>query len=201
MSALKVPLLTFPTIFIRGSYLGGMDQLIDAESSGRLDELLRSERVHFPGTATMAIDRLKLCTGPRGQPWYCFQLHAYANFVRVVSAFHVLLFAIWLGVASTVADVAMGIALAIIFDLAVFVILGPTPLAPLCTLATALAWRFRGDAVSSLPYKVVFGVYVFGLSSVLLCGDRYSECAARTTSRLTISGLLTNSALLAILRF
>jgi len=199
---LRQPLITFPVILVRGVYLGGFDQLQDAMESGRFDELRSGPQRHFPEGVGMIEDPMNLLVGPRGQEWYCFQLHVYANYVRMVSLFHIAFFvgAIGLSYLSPVASVLLLWIFAI--DMAIFTITGPTPVALISTLATLVVWRFRGPAVTSIPYKIVMGlIYIAVLLPTLLCGIRdWHDCNMKG-ARLTLVGLILNSSLLAILRF
>jgi len=151
----------------------------------------------FPSGVFEMPDPVRLLSGPRGQPWWCFQLHVYANYVRLVSAIHVCIFAVSLFLSGTSTVTSLVLLGALTVDMAIFTLLGPTPLAPLSTCVTVALWRFRGAAVTSLPYKAVMGVfYVAVLTPIILKQDVES-----TVSKGTITSLLINSLLLAILRF
>lgn len=185
---------------MNGAFLGGFDQLSDALASGYFTELQMSNRQPFPGLASVP-DPIKLFSGARGQPWYHFQLHVFANFIRALSAVHVITFAVCAALSSSspaFVQVALWI---VIGDLAIFVLFGPTPLAPLCTLVTLVVWRFRGNAVTSLIYKFVFGFYVFLLGGTLLCSEGGAACVGSGAMNAALGSLLINSALLAVLRF
>ncbi|CAE8626742.1 unnamed protein product [Polarella glacialis] len=67
---LRLPLVTYPLIFVRGVFLGGSDQLVDALDSGMFDKLLGAPRKPFPTGVFAMPDPLRLLCGPRGQPWY-----------------------------------------------------------------------------------------------------------------------------------
>jgi hypothetical protein len=200
---LRLPLITFPLIFVQGSYIGGFDQLQEAVDSGRFEELIAEVSKPFPSGARLLADPLHLLIGPRGQPWYCFQLHVYANYIRVISALHVALFAAAVALADCCPVPVLIIYWLIAIDMTVFTLAGPTPLAPMSTLVIVLAWRFRGPSVTSIPYKAVIGVvYVAALAPVLACGARAEGCDELVeNSRVRVAGLITNSALLAVLRF
>lgn len=199
MNALHVPILSFPTIFVNGAFLGGFDQLSDAIASGYFVELQKAQRQVFPGLGSVP-DPIKLLSGARGQPWYHFQLHVYANFVRALSAVHVVIFALCAALSSSSPAFLQGALWLVIADLTIFVLLGPTPFAPLCTLVTIAVWRFRGNAVTSLIYKFVFGFYVISLGGVLLCSEGGVACVGTGAMNAALGSLLINSALLAVLR-
>lgn len=196
---LGLPLLSFPVIFVNGAFIGGLEQLQDVLAAGRLETLLNAPRQGFPSGIRTIDDPVQLLTGPRGQPWYCFQLHVYGNVVRMLSLLHVVVFAVALGV-NGVSPAAAHVILAITFvDLAIFLLLGPTPVAPICTLVTVCVWRFRGNAVTSLPYKAVIGAaYCLNIGAMLTC-SKPKECNARFVAG--VSGMLVNSSFLAFFRF
>lgn len=191
-----MPMLTFPAIFVKGIFLGGLEQLQDAVSSSKFIELLASQRQ--PGDKREIPDPKVLFKGPRGQPWYCFQLHVFTNFIRALSMLHVALFAISAAVSFSAPAASYVILWIVVVDLVVFFLTGPTPLAPLSTLVTLAVWRFRGNAATSFPYKFIFAVYIFTLVTTLLANSTSSfDDAARTA----LSGLVLNSSLLAFFRF
>jgi len=47
-TALRYPMLTFPAVFVRGAFIGGLEQLRDATASGSILVLLKAERSVFP---------------------------------------------------------------------------------------------------------------------------------------------------------
>jgi len=163
-------MLSFPAVFVRGAFLGGFEQLQDVLALGRLDEMLSAPMSTFPADANSMPDPVKLTVGPRGQRWFAFQLHVYGNFVRMLSLLHVILFALMLAAGSAAPGIVTGSIWAVTADLVLFTLLGPTPLAPISTLVTVFVWRFRGNAVTSLPYKIVIGAfYIFNMATVLTC--------------------------------
>lgn len=196
---LGLPLLSFPVIFVNGAFIGGLEQLQDILATGRLETLLNAPRQGFPAGVRMVDDPVQLWAGPRGQPWYCFQLHVYGNVVRMLSLLHVVAFAVTLAV-NSVSHAAAHVILAILFvDLAIFMLLGPTPIAPICTLVTVLVWPFRGNAVTSLPYKVVIGAaYCYNIGVMLTC-SKPRDCNTRFVAG--VSYMIVNSAFLAFFRF
>lgn len=194
---LRLPLVTFPVIFVQGIHLGGADQLTEALQSGLFDQVAASPRKPFPEGVFEIPDPIRLLVGPRGQPWYHFQFHCYANYVRAISAVHVAIFAIALATSESDQFVGLGLGWLLVVDMTMFTLLGPTPFAPLSTCVTLAIWPFRGPAVTSLPYKAVIGVaYVASLTQLLTRGDLQS-----TAGRATLGSLLTNSLLLTFLRF
>jgi len=197
-------MLSFPAVFVRGAFLGSFEQLRDAISTGRLNILISAPIQTFPANASALHDPVKLLVGPRGQPWYCFQLHVFGNFVRVLSALHVVLFVIMLAVYDAAPGLAKGILCVMGVDLVIFTLFGPTPVAPICTLVTFLSWRIRGNAVTSLPYKAVIGfAYVIGILGALTCTNLMGKApdSCSTSAKATIGTMLVNSIFLALFRF
>lgn len=191
--ALRLPLLTFPVIFVKGTHIGGSDQLHELRDSGRLDGYVKATKQPFPGTPPE--DPVKLTTGPDSTPWYCFQTQVYGNVVRAASFVQVLLLVLFQFTYQSTPVVAAAIMWLLLVDLSIFTLFGPTPIAPIWTLVTVLTWRFRGGAVSSWPYKLVFfGGYVVPFASGML-GDGVGGLGG------VAAGLAVNSTMLAILRF
>jgi len=201
---LGLPIITFPVIFVQGAYIGGFDQLQQALETRRFGELQEVPLKRFPSGVGLMADPIRVLSGPRGQPWYCFQLHVYANYVRVISAVHVVCFIAALALKDSSPVLSDMILWIVAIDMLVFTLMGPTPLAILSTMVTILVWRFRGPAVTSIPYKVVPGMtYVLALVFVLVCSDGQCEIPSFLNDSKTgvVAGFITNSAMLAILRF
>lgn len=204
---LGLPMVSFPAVFVRGAFLGSFEQLQDVVSTGRLDEFLIAPMADFPADASAMPDPVKLLVGPRGQRWFAFQLHVYGNFVRMLSLLHVVLFAFMLAIANAAPGLATGMLWVIVVDLAIFTMTGPTPLAPVCTLVTMFVWRFRGNAVTSLPYKAIIGAaYIFNIAGVLTCSNIFGGALFKVDKcpddfKLRIGGMLLNSTFLAFFRF
>lgn len=216
---LGLPMVSLPAIFVRGAFLGSLEQLQDVISTNRLNDVLSAPMRTFPADASVMPDPVKLFVGPRGQRWPGFQMHVYGNFIRMLSLLHVVLFATMLAIAGAAPGVATGMLWVIAVDLFLFTALGPTPLAPLCTLVTIFVWRFRGNAVTSLPYKLVIGAwYLWNIASVMTCNDLFTgalyqigqcpkvcgdtkdqECPSYF--QIHLGGLLLNSTFLAFFRF
>lgn len=184
---------------MNGAFLGGFDQLSDSLASGHFVELQKTPRQSFPGLASVP-DPIKLFSGARGQPWYHFQMTVYANWLRALSAVHVILFALCAALSDSSPAFVQGTLWLVIADLAIFILLGPTPLAPLCTVVTVVVWRFRGNAVTSLIYKFVFAFYIFSFAGALLCSEGGAACVGRGAMNAALGSLLLNSAFLAVLR-
>jgi len=196
------PLMTFPVIFVRGVYLGGLDQLEEAIDSGQFDELMDVEQKPFPTGVGLKKDPLRLLSGPYGQPWYCFQLYVYANWVRLISVVQIICMALAIALTDTYPIVAVVLLWLVAIDMIIFTVLGPAPIAPISTLVTISVWRFRGQAVSSLPYKIMIGIlYTMSWLSISTCVFDSTSCKSELqNSRLLLAGLISNSVLLAVLR-
>lgn len=205
-TALRLPILTLPLVFVRGAYLGSVDRLMYAEAAGNLDKLLKAEGQLFPSRAP---DPMTLLIDPMGKPWYYFQLHVYSSYVRAVSALHMLLMAVALATASAQPVVAKVAVWLMAVDCLILLVLGPAPLAPISTLAVALVWRFRGSAVSAWPYKLRFSLYSVVLLMLLLgveknaVGDLLGmeEGEFGTAGKAVFGACLMNAALITVLRF
>ena len=137
------------------------------------------------------------------------QLSCYANQIRLVSAVHASLFALvllltWFG---TTPVVSIGLLIVFILDAGLFIVHGSSPFAVLGVPTTWFVWRSRGPVVTSIPYKVVWTVYLATLIPMVLdCGDAepLGSCLPplNTTAQQTSLVLFTgNSAMLGALRF
>jgi len=167
---LGLPLLSFPAVFVRGAFLGGFEQLQDAISTDSFKDILTQPMCTFPADAAARPDPVKLWVGPRGQSWFAFQLHVYANYVRMLSLLHVVLFAVMMAISDAAPGLATGLLWLVMVDLGIFTLTGPTPLAPVSTLVSLFVWRFRGNAVTSVPYKLIMGAgYVYTMISIVTC--------------------------------
>jgi len=196
-----MPLLNFPAIFVKGVFLGGFDALQDSVANNHFSELVAAERQS--GVRRQIADPKVLFSGPRGQPWYCFQLHVYANYIRALSLVHVVLFGLCFAASWKTPIVSNVVLWVMTVDLLVFFITGPTPLAPISTVVTLIVWRFRGNAVTSFPYKFIFFVYLYEFLEMLYCGEisPFSSCVGSDGGRGRLAGLALNSSLLAFFRF
>ena len=88
-------------------------------------------------------------------PWtkspLLFQTHVYANGVRALAAAYCVLEL--LVVALCPGDAAFYLTYFLVADYFIFSHVGPTPLAPIGTTATAAAWRCRGTPVPAAPHR------------------------------------------------
>lgn len=207
--------ITFPQIIIRGTYVGGCDNLREIILNGEFFSLLRSEKVEskadvpVPWYPPLEIEAMspKLLVTPsktpsKAWPWYFFQLHMYSNLVRYMSIFHsiFLLLALLLsslrdGSAQTKMLVKFCVYI-LIYDLSAIVLHGAAPFSISGTIGTYFGWKYRGNITSSLPYKFVFAFYLSVLIPLVATSNTGSDAAiASYTSELI------NSAVLVMFRF
>jgi len=188
--ALAVRDVTFPCIFIQGAFVGGADEVSLLHQAGELAGKLGGARVAFKVGQNDTKSSPSLCTQLAGggiadsfctstSKWYLPQIKSYGNVVRGMSAVHVLLFIIVLTISESAvatASEALIVATFVIMavfgvDLALYILLGATPLTIVGNLVTLAVWDFRGPAVPNIPYKAVFVFYVVGLLNMLTtCG-------------------------------
>jgi glutaredoxin-related protein len=207
------PDITFPLVVVQGLYIGGADDLQSLVSHDKLRLLLNAERVtshigHPIEWYPPLVSREKtvdLLSPPGGGPkvyWYFFQLNIYSNLIRYVSCIHLLLLGVAMAlfqnanVASPAFIIGNMIILLLVADLAAIVLHGLSPFSISGTICTYLFWNYRGNISSSLPYKFVFAIYIAVL--IPLIGSSSSTKAAGIA---TLTSLLVNSSLLAVLRF
>lgn len=208
-SATGVALLTFPSIFIKGKFVGGGDDLAELVSKGEFARLIATPATQFLpgrdgwGEELKANDVILWLKPPRNGRWYCFQLHTYANHVRGISLLHVCIFGALLGLEFSITDknqppiATLILMYYLLFDLGLYVLFGPVPWSPLGCLVNASLWSVRDNSVTVIPYKLVFGYYVFGIASAL-----WSKTPQTHSSMVSLwTGFLINSSLLAVLRF
>lgn len=215
--ATNQPSVTFPIIVIGGVYHGGADDVLalgeaevrsviasaaDGDESKTVTPLLQSSPMAWAGHVQKKrrLDLLRPPTGPRGVlfGWkQGFHIKVWANVIRLLSFFHVLLLASCLVLrAYHMPGVATAILWFLLVDISFFVLHGAHPIAPLATLTTAILWKRKGPAVEIFPYKVVFFVYILGLVRELMVVDGTKE-----SQNVIVLSMLTNSSFLAVLRF
>ena len=217
VESLQIGDLTFPQIVVRGKYIGGADDLAEHVDAGRWPGILASDketydvnasaRVSWEASTLAGASKPQLLQVPRVRgegawfphwPWYSFQWCMWANLVRYISWVQLALMVSALalyktGVAANagIADILVWVLLA---DCAGLVLLGPSPWTLSGILSTYFGWRVRGNAVNAVPYKVVWTAYLAALIPLSLNGSQSSKEVA-------LAAGITNSALLAVLRF
>jgi hypothetical protein len=228
--ALALSEVTFPAIYIQGSFVGGGDDVARLHQDDALKGLLDRDRVPFVAGANDTKTPVSFCTQLAGagvedgactstSRWYTFQIKAYANVVRGVSSLHIAFFvAMLLAFESATSDtgvlVALWLGAILAVDLALFCLLGATPLSMIGNVVTWAVWDVKGNAVPAVPYKVVFVYYVVVLVNIVhTCGFGGGLGLEATGGRLrcwqnhsaefrgTLIGSITNSGFLAVFRF
>ena len=217
-SLLNLSDITYPLIIIQGMYVGGSDNLLKLTRNGMFSMCLDASTHAAVDVGTDEVTRIPwyapleleantpdLFRMPSTQttkinlPWYYFQPYMYSNLVRYISLFQI----VWMGLCvcllaapkNTLAQyVGFVFTYLFIFDLLLLVVHGPAPFSISGSLCTYFAWRYRGNITSSIPYKVVFGVYMVVLIPLVTAKSRIGLLSAYT-------GLLFNSSLLAVFRF
>ena len=184
-SSLRLQDITFPLIIIRGKYVGGCDDLRVLIQSREFSNILRSTMTFYPNREMIVwyppleeiFSNPKLLTVPsisgNSTSWYCFQWYIYSNLVRFMSIFHlVMMFFILLclkadnsnRIADAIGDCLTGV---LVVDLGLFVLFGASPMSISGTLSTYFGWKYKGNVTSSIPYKVVFLIYLVLYASYL----------------------------------
>ena len=188
----------FPIIFVRGTFVGGADELAAMRADGRLAPALAAERAPFAasGDAELSDDvraglAPSLLRPPRGAYWPLPQWYGYANVLRGQAALHTAVLAALYAIAKAGArrsPLSTGLTVLLLVDFAATALNGPAPLAPFGAAATRALWFRRGAAVNAVPYKLVYALYFY-----LLCSE--FPAAAEV-----YPGGIVNSALLAVFR-
>jgi len=202
-TALEITSITFPVIVIEGEYYGGLDDIeifLKSHSLPIGSEAVPNSRKKSAGliphseSIRKSDSRPLLLQPPRGKAPFCFQLYVYSNLIRWISFVHVAVFVASLYTTPFVTRVLISI---ICVDLLLFVLIGCTPWAPLQTLLLFTGWKQRGGTATSIPYKVVFAIYLVELGrNVLFSTDFKMDDASKV-----FTGLIINSSLLSVLRF
>jgi len=204
-TALEVTSITFPVIVIEGEYYGGLDDITVFLESNSNSLPIRSEAAPKSEKNTAGLiphsesirkrdSKPLLLQPPRGKAPYCFQLYVYSNLIRWISFVHIAVLVASIYTPVIVTRVLIGI---MCVDLLLFVLLGCTPWAPIQTCLLWMGWKQRGGTATSIPYKVVFTIYLVALGRRILFNSEFKTEDARDAVKYMIG----NSALLAVLRF
>ena len=132
------------------------------------------------------------------------QTHVYSNVLRLWSLFHViLLLLIWIFLQLNINIYIVVLIIWILtIDIFMFEILGSNPFSFLSTLSTIIIWKRRGNAVTSIPYKVVFFIYLNALIKILYDIHFVSINSVNTNvNKILILSAIVNSSMLALTRF
>ena len=223
---LGISTISFPMCYIQGSYIGGSDEVARLHSNDELTGKIQGERSPMAEFGKgMIKTRPVFCSMLAGSEaslanngpcdsstskWYCFQTKSYAQVIRLMALFQVILMLIMLGCGESNTqigtDIALVLATVLSVDLSLFVLFGSTPLTLFGNLSKWLVWNVKGDAVPCIPYKVVFVVYVLAFARMLAtCStfDNSLQCWQSDTEviRASLIGGVVNSGALAIFRF
>jgi hypothetical protein len=219
--------MTYPQIFVKGTYIGGADDLHRLLEGDGWNKLLQGQRVTYSGEDTKAhvvplvwypptLELSKtpdLFTVPKMSSkgswypvwkWYAFQWVMYANLVRYISAIHVILMVTAVALFQA-GQSSAGVMVATILgvDNLMLTLWGPAPLSLSGSLSQYFGWKHRGNATSALPYKVIFGFYAVLILPRII--DRASGKVSQEESddviMKTCKGIIFNSVLLAVFRF
>lgn len=199
-----------------GYYVGGADDLSLLVESGGLSELLSgakatpAQKVPYEPTLLKRSSTPDLCHVPKirgawypNWPVYSFQWTMSSNLVRYISTLHLIIMGVTLPLIGPYPAVADALLLLFFVDLCLLVIFGPVP-SLTGTISTYFGWQIRGNATSSLPYKVVFAAYIYTLHwpVVSRCFGGFPGWDADSSKYLrnSYAGFITNSALLAYFR-
>jgi len=187
--------VTYPHIFVNGSFLGGCEELKASLKTGELLSRLQHERTPWGDSSYPAPTSVFAPPPESAALWgVVLQMRVYANVIRFYSLLHVVIFAALL--ASDAAPdgnkAASAVLVFLLVDLALMVLAGPVPIAPLGLLASCAVARCKGAAVTAIPYKVIFSFYFIIVMLVL----GFHRGATGTYSTIVL-----NSSLLAVLRF
>ena len=211
-SILGLPSISFPVIFLDGTYVGGSDDVLG--DSQRIIAAMRNgppEEVPFEVTWSNFVkekNKFKLMMPPGGRQqssrFMCCQTKVFSNVIRLWSFIHVLIFALLLILLDTNANPIIGISIVWIltYDIFMFVVHGSQPFSFIQTLCTIIIWKRRGNAVTTVPYKVVFAVYLNALVKILYDAHFVDlESMNSSTNRILLLSGIVNSSMLAVTRF
>ena len=218
LMSLKLGDMTFPQICIRGRYVGGSDDVVTLIRLGELESLLAMDRARCEKGGTISweenykkrtmepkIFRVPRMTGTEDDwypdwPWYAPQLCMWSNLVRKISVLQLAMMIPALilyklpSPGATEIQTANALVLLLIIDCGILTVNGPAPFSPTGLFATYIGWATRGNAVSALPYKVIWGIMFAAFLPIYLSNDHYNLS-------ITLGTFIANSIALAVLRF
>ena len=215
---LAKPSISFPVIIIDGIFHGGSDDVVDNSDTiiniiKTNKELLTIKSGHENIEWSPYIQensKFKPFVPPGGKNksmrlLFCnVQTHVYSNVLRLWSLFHViLLLLIWIFLQLNINIYIVVLIIWILtIDIFMFEILGSNPFSFLSTLSTIIIWKRRGNAVTSIPYKVVFFIYLNALIKILYDIHFVSINSVNTNvNKILILSAIVNSSMLALTRF
>jgi len=210
--------LTFPQIVVNGYYIGGADDLIELINNKEFDAILGDSYVTLSESGKinwypplekdaanpklLQIATMKNTWYPHW-PWYTFQWVMYSNMIRYISILHIIFMVVALTLLQTEYYSAGNVILWILtFDLIMFTILGPSPWSFTGTASYYFLWKIRGNATSTIPYKLVYTIYITKVLSYLLKESNQPPDSINVNSISRFLCFATgNSVLLAVFRF
>ena len=210
---LKVPSISFPIIIIDKVFHGGSDD-VNENSKNIIDIIknknplpLTSEEIAW-SPYIQEKSKFNFFTPPGGKNkssmLFCCQTKVFSNVIRLWSLFHVVFFSIILLLSNLNASPSI-IVFFIWFmtiDILMFEIHGSNPFSILSTLSTIIVWQRRGNAVTSVPYKVVFFIYLTALVKILYEIHFISIGSLNSNAnKISILSAIVNSSMLALTRF
>ncbi len=211
--------LTFPQIVVKGTYVGGSDDLQSLIDAGLFKPLIAnpergpsSKQLQWEPSLLQRSRKPDLLTVPTmpdtwypHTPFYGFQFVMYANLLRYISIMQICFMlgigALFKAGGDNNSKIGSIILYVFMYDLSALVIFGPAPFSITGTLAQYFFWRVRGNATSLLPYKFIFGFYLLVFMQLLLKRVNSSDNKFDTLAEAAVLGLVLNSALLAAFRF
>lgn len=208
--------MSFPQIIIRGRYIGGSDDLELLVNNNYFNKLILMNHIEYLNENKLIEwyePLLKLSQKPDlfmvpgdskyFSKWYFFQIYMYSNLVRYISIFHTIILSISLIIIPLISSnnsslylFLQAIISILLLDILIILILGPSPFSLSGAVSTYFCWKYKGNITSSLPYKFVWSIYIFGLTPFLFQNNLTSNGAIAT-----ITSVLTNSILLVVFRF
>ena len=210
---LKVPAISFPIVIIDKVFHGGSDDVY--ENSKNIIDIIKDKNALSMTSGEIAWSsyireksKFNFFTPPGGKNkasmLFCCQTKVFSNVIRMWSLFHVVCFSIILLLLNLSANPSI-IAFFIWFitiDILMFELHGSNPFSILSTLSTIIIWQRRGNAVTSVPYKVVFFIYLNALVKILY-EIHFSSIAALNSNanKILILSAIINSSMLALTRF
>jgi hypothetical protein len=207
--------VTYPAVFVHGAWLpGGYQELQKLHDNGGLHEILCDKQEFKAAVQPLAEEDIpkmptkpQLCHQAGGGPWLTFQTRMYGNVLRGIAFLQLcVLVPAHLMNTDSMRNYSIPLLLVLFVDSFIFVVMGPTPIAPLGMLSTSIVWRRRGAIVPALPYKVTFLFYVIASMACIVCphsGEDGSVCKLLNSfsSDNLVYTLMVNSIYLTIFRF
>ena len=218
--------ITFPVIIVKNIYIGGWDDYYRSEHEFR-SMLTRPRRTRnvdwqpdllhdylYPkyllNLPWIDVTQVWHCTTTGDNDdtivgrWYCFQWYIYSNMVRYISAIHVAWLTISLVLLSFPHTHIVGLIFTYLFtiDLAGLVVHGIAPFSFSGVLALSMGWRVKGSLTCSIPYKVVWLIYLCSIFPLLARATLLNQSNTISAAGMAmLATFILNSLLLSVSRF